>query len=141
MISSGVLEIEFPDGGKVIEQPPRLPREVWVAARSGGFHFRVGRSCLARHPQSKRADGVAFALLSAQSGESINSIELADAQSTGFDSSSSLGGSDSTSAGGRSPGRSTPCSALIRNRSTSIAPVRRVAAYDRLGTSFSAVAM
>lgn len=36
----GVLEIEFEDGSKMIVNRHRAAREVWVAARSGGFHFR-----------------------------------------------------------------------------------------------------
>jgi len=36
----GVLEIEFPDGSKVIVNRHGAAREIWVAARSGGFHFR-----------------------------------------------------------------------------------------------------
>ena len=36
----GVLEIEFDDGSKLIVNRHRPAREIWVAARSGGFHFR-----------------------------------------------------------------------------------------------------
>ena len=36
----GVLEIEFADGSKVIVNRHAAAREIWVAARSGGFHFR-----------------------------------------------------------------------------------------------------
>jgi len=36
----GVLEIEFPDESKVIVNRHGAAREIWVAARSGGFHFR-----------------------------------------------------------------------------------------------------
>jgi CyaY protein len=36
----GVLEIEFEDGSKLIVNRHRPAREIWVAARSGGFHFR-----------------------------------------------------------------------------------------------------
>lgn len=37
---SGVLEIECADGSKVIVSPHLIAREIWVAAKSGGFHFR-----------------------------------------------------------------------------------------------------
>jgi len=37
---AGVLEIEFADGSKVIVNRHAAAREIWVAARSGGFHFR-----------------------------------------------------------------------------------------------------
>lgn len=36
----GVLEIEFADGSKMIVNRHVAAREIWVAARSGGFHFR-----------------------------------------------------------------------------------------------------
>jgi CyaY protein len=36
----GVLEVEFADGSKVIVNRHAAAREIWVAARSGGFHFR-----------------------------------------------------------------------------------------------------
>jgi CyaY protein len=36
----GVLEIEFENGSKVIINRHTAAREIWVAAKSGGFHFR-----------------------------------------------------------------------------------------------------
>ena len=36
----GVLEIEFDDGAKIIVNRHGAAREIWVAARTGGFHFR-----------------------------------------------------------------------------------------------------
>ena len=36
----GVLEVEFADGSKIIVNRHGVAREIWVAARSGGFHFR-----------------------------------------------------------------------------------------------------
>ena len=36
----GVLEIEFENGSKIIVNRHAIAREIWVAARSGGFHFR-----------------------------------------------------------------------------------------------------
>jgi CyaY protein len=38
--SDGVLEISFDDGSKVIVNRHSAAQEIWVAARSGGFHFR-----------------------------------------------------------------------------------------------------
>jgi CyaY protein len=37
---AGVLEIEFADGSKMIINRHGAAREIWVAAKSGGFHFR-----------------------------------------------------------------------------------------------------
>lgn len=40
--SGGLLELAFPNGSKIIlnTQPPL--KELWLAARGGGFHFRWG---------------------------------------------------------------------------------------------------
>ena len=37
---AGVLEIEFGDGSKMVINRHGAAREIWVAARDGGFHFR-----------------------------------------------------------------------------------------------------
>ena len=37
---SGVLEIEFEDGSKMVINRHGAAREIWVAGKSGGFHFR-----------------------------------------------------------------------------------------------------
>ena len=36
----GVLELEFEDGSKIIVNRHSPAREIWVAAKSGGYHFR-----------------------------------------------------------------------------------------------------
>jgi CyaY protein len=36
----GVIELEFDDGSKMVINRHSAAREIWVAARSGGFHFR-----------------------------------------------------------------------------------------------------
>nr|PZN02751.1 MAG: iron donor protein CyaY [Pseudomonadota bacterium] len=36
----GVLELEFADGSRIIVNRHNAAREIWVAARSGGYHFR-----------------------------------------------------------------------------------------------------
>lgn len=36
----GILEVEFEDGSKIVINRHSAAREIWVAARSGGFHFR-----------------------------------------------------------------------------------------------------
>lgn len=37
----GVIEIEPAGGSKIIVNRHTAAREIWVAARSGGFHFRL----------------------------------------------------------------------------------------------------
>jgi CyaY protein len=36
----GLIEIEFEDGSKMVINRHAAAREIWVAARDGGFHFR-----------------------------------------------------------------------------------------------------
>jgi CyaY protein len=37
---SGVLELEFADGTRIVVNRHSAARQIWVAARSGGYHFR-----------------------------------------------------------------------------------------------------
>jgi CyaY protein len=39
-VSNGMLEIEFDDGGKIVVNHHAATQEIWLAGRSGGFHFR-----------------------------------------------------------------------------------------------------
>jgi len=36
----GLIEIEFEDGSKIVINRHTAAREIWVAAKEGGFHFR-----------------------------------------------------------------------------------------------------
>lgn len=36
----GIIEIEFENGSKIIINRHAAAREIWLAAKSGGFHFR-----------------------------------------------------------------------------------------------------
>lgn len=38
--AGGILEVELDDGGKIIVNKQAAAQEIWVAARSGGFHYR-----------------------------------------------------------------------------------------------------
>ena len=38
--ADGIHEIEFDDGSKIIVNRHGVAREIWIAARSGGFHFK-----------------------------------------------------------------------------------------------------
>jgi CyaY protein len=37
----GVIELDFDDGSKIIVNSHRAAREIWLAARSGGYHFKL----------------------------------------------------------------------------------------------------
>lgn len=36
----GILEMEFDDGSKIVINRQPAMQEIWVAAKSGGFHYR-----------------------------------------------------------------------------------------------------
>ena len=38
--AGGIVELVFDDGSKIIVNRHTAAREIWVAARAGGFHFR-----------------------------------------------------------------------------------------------------
>ncbi|GAA4032416.1 iron donor protein CyaY [Actimicrobium antarcticum] len=60
--SGNVLEIEFVEtGSKIIVNSQAPMREMWVAAKSGGFHYRHD----GQHWRNTRDDSELFAALSA----------------------------------------------------------------------------
>jgi CyaY protein len=69
--SGPVLEIEFEDDSRLIVNGNAPVREIWVAARSGGFHFRHDGSVW----RDTRSGDELFAslsrLVSAQSGQAV----------------------------------------------------------------------
>lgn len=40
IMPGGVVEIEFEDGSKIVVNRHAAAQEIWIAARSGGYHFR-----------------------------------------------------------------------------------------------------
>jgi len=38
--SGGVLELEFADGSRIVVNRHSAAQQIWVAARSGGYHYR-----------------------------------------------------------------------------------------------------
>lgn len=71
MKPGGVLELEFEDASKMIINRQGAAREIWVAAKSGGFHFRYD----GRRWVDTRDGGELFAALSrmvsAQGGAAV----------------------------------------------------------------------
>lgn len=39
--SAGILTLEFTDGSKIIINRQTPTQEIWVAAKSGGYHYRL----------------------------------------------------------------------------------------------------
>ncbi len=65
-LNDGILEIDCGGGGKVIVNRHVANREIWVAARSGGFHFRPRERRVAGHALRRRARCVTGGLLQSQ---------------------------------------------------------------------------
>ena len=67
----GVLELEFADGSKIIVNRHGAAREIWVAARSGGFHFRWDGSAWRDSRDGAELFAALSRLVSAQSGSGV----------------------------------------------------------------------
>lgn len=69
--ADGILEIEFDDGSKIIINRHGVAREIWVAARSGGFHFKPQAGAWV---DTKTGEGLyqkLADLIAAQGGEAV----------------------------------------------------------------------
>jgi CyaY protein len=67
----GVLELEFGNGSKIIVNRHGAAREIWVAARSGGFHFRWDGSAWRDSRDGTELFAALSKLVSAQSGTGV----------------------------------------------------------------------
>jgi CyaY protein len=75
-LNDGILEIDCEDGGKLIVNRHVPNREIWVAARSGGFHFRINAGGW-RDTRSGRELGAEVArLVHEQSGVALELNDL-----------------------------------------------------------------
>jgi CyaY protein len=68
---SGVLEIEFDNGSKMIINRHGAAREIWVAAASGGFHFRHDGSKWRDSRDGSELFAAVSRLASQQAGEQV----------------------------------------------------------------------
>jgi CyaY protein len=67
----GVLEIEYADGSRMIINRHGAAREIWVAARSGGFHFRWDGSAWRDTRDATELFAALSRLVSEQSGAAV----------------------------------------------------------------------
>src|SRR5438132_12803219 len=67
----GVLEIEFEDGSRMVINRHGAARELWVAARAGGFHFRWDGTAWRDTREGAELFAALSKLVSAQSGRSV----------------------------------------------------------------------
>lgn len=71
LAAGGVLEIEFADGSKIIVNRHGVAKEIWVAARAGGFHFRWDGAAWRDTRDGTELMEKLSALATQQAGESI----------------------------------------------------------------------
>jgi CyaY protein len=67
----GVLEVEFADGSKMVINRHGAAREVWVAARAGGFHFRWDGASWRDSRDGAELFAALSKLVSAQTGRAV----------------------------------------------------------------------
>ena len=72
MVSAGVMEIEFDDGSKIIVNRHAAAQELWVAARTGGFHFRWDGHVWRDTRNNDELMAALSAIVSAQSGATVS---------------------------------------------------------------------
>jgi CyaY protein len=71
-LNDGILEIDCEDGGKLIVNRHVPNREIWVAARSGGFHFRIGDGGWRDTRSGRELGGEITRLLAEQAGVHVS---------------------------------------------------------------------
>ena len=72
----GILEIECADGSKLIVNRHVPNREIWVAARSGGFHFRADGGAWRDTRSGKELAALLTGLLRDQAGLAVDLTRL-----------------------------------------------------------------
>lgn len=67
----GIIEIEFADGSRMVVNRHAAAREIWVAARAGGFHFRWDGAAWRDTRDGTELFAALSRLVSAQSGQPV----------------------------------------------------------------------
>ncbi len=70
--AGGVLEIEFPNRTKIIVNRHTAAREIWVAAKSGGFHYRPEGDRWLGTRDGEELFAALSRLISEQGGEAVS---------------------------------------------------------------------
>lgn len=72
LAAGGVLEIECEDGSKIIVNRHAVAKEIWVAAKAGGFHFRWDGAAWRDTRDNTELMEKLSALASQQAGEAVD---------------------------------------------------------------------
>ncbi|MBS0321349.1 MAG: iron donor protein CyaY [Proteobacteria bacterium] len=78
-LNDGILTIECDDGGKVIVNRHAPNRELWVAAKSGGYHYRIDGGRWRDTRSGAFIEDALAAVLRAQGGLAVAVPQLATA--------------------------------------------------------------
>ena len=70
-LNEGILQMEFADGSQIIINRQTPNREIWVAARSGGFHFSWDGSQWKSMREQRELCDLLSECASLQSGEKV----------------------------------------------------------------------
>lgn len=68
-VSGGILTLEFANHSKVIINRQTFNREIWVAAKSGGFHFRFDGAAWRDTRSDESLASLLSRIISEQSGK------------------------------------------------------------------------
>ena len=68
---SGVLELEFADASRIVINRHSAAQEIWVAAKSGGYHFRFNGSVWVDTRENRELLAVLSGLITEQSGSQV----------------------------------------------------------------------
>jgi len=72
MKPGGVIEVEFANGAKIIVNRHTAAREIWIAARSGGFHFKPEGEAWVNTRDGTLLGEVLQRCVSEQAGEAVS---------------------------------------------------------------------
>ncbi|GAA5162289.1 iron donor protein CyaY [Viridibacterium curvum] len=67
----GILELSFPNGSKMVINRHAAAREIWVAAKSGGFHYRPEGGQWLNTRDGEELHAALSRLLSEQAGQPL----------------------------------------------------------------------
>jgi CyaY protein len=70
-LESGILTLHCPDGGRIIVNRQTPNREIWVAARSGGFHFALREGAWRDTRSGDGLDASLVRIVAAQAGAQL----------------------------------------------------------------------
>ncbi len=69
--SAGILTLEFADGSKIIINRQTPTQEIWVAAKSGGYHYRLDQGAWRNTRDGSEFFNSLSTYIQQQSGETI----------------------------------------------------------------------